>query len=970
MSRFVATNLLDADPTTLITLPAPRSNKPEYIQLDFKEPFNASVLKLAGTARPQSFQGVLRTSDDGRNFHDVREFRNRGTGISLLFEAAPARYYRIVFTDADPHLDSLEFSELELTPLFHIQWAQAKSGLGPMPSPDTQHLVLTNVPPGAAIPLDRMKDLTSALDSEGRLEWDVPPGLWTVLRLGYQPTGQNNHPAPLGGAGLECDKLSREAIASHFSGFLAGLIQDSGDAAGKALAATHIDSWEVGFQNWTPHFAEEFRRRRGYDPIPYLPAVSERIVSSPEQSERFLWDMRRTIADLVADNYAGGLAELAHRSGLELSMESYDKGPFDDLLCAGRVDVPMAEFWLDEQEDLSRLYLRPMPSAAHTNGKRVTAAEAFTSYPQNSKWQNHPFKFKALADAAFCEGINRLVFHRFAHQPWLDRRPGMTMGQFGTEYDRTETWWELSRPWHEYLARCQFLLQSGLFVADICYLTAEGAFLKAPKPQLPVPEGYDYDLASPEVVLTRMSVKGNRVVLPDGLSYRVLVLPQTETMTPKLLRKLGTLVEAGATVLGPRPVKSPSLTDYPQCDAEVKQVAGDLWGPCDGKTVKEHSFGNGRIVWGRALRDVLLESRVAPDFQQLTPTRGNRLRYIHRHLEDAEAYFVANPNPPPTNVAGSVSSAGVGSLVAQCSFRVSGKQPEIWHPDTGKIEFPAQWRQVDDRTEMPLKFDPAGSLFVIFRKTSRGLDPLVEVTRNGREESTSTCTFDENDNLHVSASHPGSYALRTGEGKILHAELADLPEPIKVVGPWKLSFPPRSGAPELVTLQKLISWTEHPNPGVRYFSGTASYTTTINLPPDLVTRTNRRWLDLGKVQVIAQVKVNGQGLGILWKPPFEIEVTRAIRPGGNTLEVEVANLWPNRLIGDEQLPEDCLWRTPATDAGAPLVEWPKWLLENKPSPTGRLTFTTWKHWTKASPLIESGLIGPVILRPEGDLKLR
>ncbi len=969
MSGFQATNLLDSNPATFVSLRSPRSGRPEHIQLEFKDPFKASFLKLVGTVRAQSFRGVFQTSQDGLTFQDVREFNARQNGIFLKFEASPARYYRIVFSEADPRLDHLEFSELELTPVYQIQWAPAKAGLGPLPPSGADHSDLSNVPSYAVIPLDRMIDLTSQLDAGGRLDWDVPPGLWTVVRFSYQPTGQNNHPAPLGGAGLECDKLSKEAMAAHFAGFLGRLIADSRDAAGRALAGIHIDSWEVGFQNWTPHFIDEFRRRRGYDPIRYLPAASGRIVAGVEQSERFLWDMRRTIADLVADDYAGGLADLAHHHGMELSMESYDKGPFDDLLCAARVDVPMAEFWLEDQLDPANFYLRPMPSAAHTNGKRITAAEAFTSYPQHSKWQIHPFALKSLADAAFCEGINRLVFHRYVHQPWLDRRPGMTMGQFGIEYERTETWWELSRPWHEYLAHCQFLLQSGTFAADICYLTEEGAFLKAPKPQVPRPQGYDYDLAAPEVVLMRMSVKDSRLTLPDGLSYCLLVLPQVQTMTPKLLGKIKSLVGAGATVVGPRPMRSPSLTDYPHCDAEVQQMADELWGPCDGKTIKEHLFGKGRVVWGKALPEVLRESGVTPDFQQLAPTNINRLRYIHRHVEDAEVYFIANPSSVPTNTVPALGSPGVGSVVERCSFRVSGLQPEIWHPDTGKIEFPARWQQVDGRTEMPLRFDPAGSVFVIFRKSSSALDPIVEVTRNGQDERSANLTFDENGKLHLTTGQPGSYRVRTASGKVLRAELAELPEPVEVAGPWNLSFPAGNGAPGSVKLQKLISWTQHPDAGVKYFSGTASYATPINVPPDLIAHARRLRLDLGRVQVIARVRINGQDLGILWKPPFEMDVSRVIKPGLNTLEMDVANLWPNRLIGDEQIPDDCRWQTPPTEAGAPLAEWPKWLLEGKPSPTGRVTFTTWKHWTKDSPLIESGLLGPVILRAEEDLTL-
>ena len=627
---FDSANLLDGNPTTSISLPAPTPRKPQYIQLEFSEPFTAAHLKLAGVARTQTFQGVLQVSDDGKKFRNVREFLNRRSDVALDFEQLSARYFRILFTkvgQASP-LASLQFSELELVPIFRLDLAQSKAGLGPLPSIPhsafrTPH---SSVPPYALIRPDQVLDLSSKVDANGRLAWDAPNGNWTVLRFGYTPTGRENHPTPPEGRGLECDKLSKEAIAAHFAAFLAKLLPGSADsgsagipAGERAFSATHIDSWEHGYQNWTPRLPAEFQNRRGYNLLPYLPSFSGRIVANPEISERFLWDMRRTIADLWADNYAGHLAELAHQHGLQLSIEAYANGPFDELLYAARADVPMGEFWA-EAEDNSRFHFsKAMASTAHTCGKpispspptspslgeseRVTgdvgreghalsvvAAEAFTSYPVAAKWQNHPFSLKPLADAAFSEGINRLVFHRYAHQPWLDRKPGMTMGQWGIHYERTETWWEQSKPWHEYLARCQFLLQRGLFVADFCYLTAEGAYTAAPTPdklQPSPPIGYDYDIASPEVVLNRMSVVNgplpplspspvshsareegvggeghfnhHRLSLPDGMSYSVLVLPPTELMTPKLLRKIKELVQLGATVVGPRPSKSPSL---------------------------------------------------------------------------------------------------------------------------------------------------------------------------------------------------------------------------------------------------------------------------------------------------------------------------------------------------------------------------------------------------------------------------
>ncbi len=958
ISGFQGANLLDHNPDTFITLPGPTARAPQFLQMEFSKPFTASLLKLTGVGSVQSIQGVMQVSDDGRRFRDVRQFISSRAALTLEFEPTTARYFRLLFTQSDPQTGSLRFSELELTPVFRIDLARAKSGLGPLPASALRQRPIPEVPSCGTISLANVLDLTAKTDSEGLLEWDVPPGQWTLMRFAGRANGQLNHPARAGGLGLECDKLSKEAIQAHFDAFLAPLLGSLDSVTRRAWTGIHVDSWEIGYQNWTPLLREEFERRRGYDLLPYLPATSGRIVGSRELSERFLWDLRRTIADLVADNYAGYLAELAHRHGLQLSIEGYGSagsGPFNELTYAGRADIPMAEFWL-EDHDLRQLGLKSTPSAAHTGGKPVVAAEAFTSYPAFAKWQNHPFSLKPLGDAAFCEGINRLVFHRYAHQPWLDRRPGITMGPWGVEYEHTETWWEQSRAWHQYLARCQFMLQQGLFVADICYLTEEGAYTKAPsRDQLEPrpPPGYDYDLASPEVVLSRMSVKDCRLWLPGGMTYRVMVLPPTDRMTPALLVKIRELVEAGATVLGPCPSKSPSLTGYPECDAAVSRQARELWGPCDGQAVREHAIGRGKVIWGKPLGEVLAELAGPPDFQQLTVSRGYALRYLHRRIAGVDTYFVANPNS---------SSSGSEGLVAECSFRVAGRQPEIWHPDTGQIEKPALWREQQVQTTLPLKFGPAGSQFVVFRNSASGLDPIQTATRDGLPEVWLDATISANSHIRLLAAKTGKYEFKTASGKFFQARRQVLPRPITVGGPWEVHFPSKGGAPERVTLEHLASWTKHPEPGVKYFSGTATYYKTFNVPAHFIREDQRLYLDLGRVQVIAEVMLNGLDLGILWKPPFETDISEVVKAGDNALEIRVVNLWPNRLIGDEQLADDCQWRRAEGGGGQPLAEWPSWLVARQPRPTGRFTFTTWKHWTRDSPLLESGLLGPVVVR--------
>jgi len=994
------------------------------------------------------------------------------------------------------------------------------------------------LPPQATISRQRVVNLTDRLGPSGHLDWNVPPGHWTILRLGHTTTGTDNHPAPEAGRGLECDKLSPKGADAMFAGLIDKLITDSRPLAGNTLISTHIDSWEVGSQNWTPRFAEEFQRRRGYDLRNFLPVFTGRVVDSLEVSERFLWDVRQTVSDLLVENYAGRLRQRAHQHGLRLSIEAYDGNPCDDLSYAGRADEPMAEFW---SWGVNTAYsCTEMSSAAHVYGKPILGAEAFTA-TDGEKWQLHPAAIKTLGDWAFCEGINRFVFHRYALQPWQDRPPGMSMGPWGLHYERTETWWEDSAAWHEYLARCQFLLQQGLFVADLCYLEPEGSpqrftlTLPGREGNTPQRPEYNFDGCPPEVVLTRMSVKDGRLVLPDGMTYRMLVLPEVQTMTPPLLRRIKELVRAGATVVGPPPAKSPSLSDYPKCDVEVKSLAAELWGGGqDGNVANrgrraECRFGKGRIVWdgttaaadqssahplekakwiwysegnpavaapvakryfrriveleqnrklasarivltadnafelwvnGQAggtgdswehaytfditrllkpganllavaasnggqgpnpagliaalsvqfadgqrlevdtdrrwesalaapgnwnsdagsgdtwkpalelgalgmapwnipgasaaeysfpsfdlIADELARAGVPPDFEG-----DARLHYIHKRLGETEIYFVANPL---TNWIG-----------VSCAFRVTGKPPEIWDPMTGRISTQSVYEEREGRTLLPLWLEPAGSLFVVFRQThSKKAAPILAMERDGQsilpkpgEPQAGPPVAEVMSGVGGSgllAWQPGAYVLQRGS-QSSRFEVAPLPEPLELTGSWDVSFQPNRGAPAKVAFSSLHDWSQDTDPGVKYFSGTARYTKTFTLPAEWVASDKRLYLDLGKVAIMARVKINGRDLGVWWKAPFRGDITDFVRGGQNELEVSVVNLWINRMIGDEELPEDS-----SRNADGTLKEWPAWLEGGGPSPTGRYTFTTWRLWKRGSPLQESGLLGPV-----------
>jgi len=453
-----------------------------------------------------------------------------------------------------------------------------------------------NVPQTGLIPRASVIDLSKAVDSGGRLTWEVPPGKWTVMRFGFTSTGQTNRPSPL--PGLECDKLDPKAVELHFKNYVGVLLEKLSSFAGKTLVGVHMDSWEVGAQNWTGSFMREFKKRRGYDPLPFLPVFTGRVIESVEISERFLWDLRKTVSELIVE-HARRLRALAHRCGLVLSIEPYDMTPCEDMCLGAEADVPMCEFWSNTFD--TRYSVKEATSVAHLYGKRITAAEAFTSGPADA-WKLHPAAVKALGDWAFCEGVNRMVIHRYVHQPFLQVRPGLSLGPHGLHYERTQTWWDLSAPWHKYLARCQFLLRQGRWVADLLYLTPEGAPNVFQRPQ-PEPTGYKYDACSPEALKQLIKIRKGLLTTPSGAEYRMLILPSVDRMTPELLSKIEKLISAGATVVGSPPKKSPSLEDYPGSDTAVKKIAERLWGTGETPAVPtERRIGKGRIFWGGALR--------------------------------------------------------------------------------------------------------------------------------------------------------------------------------------------------------------------------------------------------------------------------------------------------------------------------------------------------------------------------------
>ena len=744
---------------------------------------------------------------------------------------------------------------------------------------------------GVAVPPDRIIDLTARLKPDGTLDWQVPPGKWTVMRFVSRNNGAVTRPAPQPGLGLECDKWDTAAFDAHLRNYVDKLIARVGPREpGRGWTMLHIDSWEMGAQNWTPRFREEFQRRRGYDPQSFYPALVGQMVGSREQTERFLWDLRQTGSELNVEKHAEHLKEFGRRHRFTLSIEPYDMHPGNDFDFGAVADLPMGEFWsLGFNSSFS---CQQASSIAHVMGRPVVGAESFTGAP-GEDWQLFPGSMKNQGDWALAVGINRFTYHTFAHKPDAGR-PGMVMGPYGVHWDRGQTWWPMADAYHRYITRCQYILRQGRTVSDVLYLMPEGAPNVFQPPasasdgdaRLPDRRGFNYDGCSSTALIKLASVSKGRIVFPGGASYALLVLPNRPTMTPALVEKIGVLARAGAAVVGPPPLKSPSLVGYPACDREVATRAQAVWGGMSAPTTLiPHRCGKGQVFWGGTVNSdaadlypaydvtagILAAQGLAPDFASSGP-----LRYTHRSTPDREIYFVANRTGEPVRAIG--------------TFRVAGQVPELWDAVTGTIRALPEYHSSGGLTSVPLQLDAFGSGFVIFPHRR-----AVAATRTAAQSNFATF------------------------------------KPIGTLdGPWDVAFDTSLGGPAHAQFETLVDWTARPEPEIQYFSGIALYRKSFDLPQGGVADGKTPvYLDLGTVHSMARVRVNGQDCGVVWTPPWRVDITRAVKPTGNHLEIEVANLWPNRMIGDAKFPE-------------------------KP-----ITQTTYRPYKASHALLPSGLLGPV-----------
>lgn len=709
---------------------------------------------------------------------------------------------------------------------------------------------------------DAIKNVTE-FSKNGVLDWEVPEGKWVIRRMAMLPTGVTNSPAAPEATGPEIDKMSKKHVAFHFDAFIGDILKRIPEADRKTFKVVVQDSYETGGQNWTDDMISVFKERYGYDPVPYLPVLEGTVVGNPDISDRFLWDLRRLIADRVSYDYVGGLRDVCHQHGLTTWLENYGHWGFpgEFLQYGGQSDEIAGEFW--SEGSLGDIENRAASSCGHIYGKRRVWAESFTS--GGPAFGRYPYQMKQRGDRFFTEGINSSLLHVYIHQPFEDREPGLD-AWFGNEFNRKNTWFSQMDVFTGYLKRCNFMLQRGDYVADVAYFIGEDA----PKmtgictPELPA--GYSFDYINGEVLLQRASVEDGRIVLPSGMKYRLLVLPQLETMRPEILQKIKELLQAGACVIGPAPKYSPSLSDYPAADRKVQALASELWGD---QTESVRTIGKGRLFMpATSLQPVLEALNVKPDMRV---NFGTPVLFIHRATDEGDIYFISNQSETPVDI--------------NPSFRVAGKLPELWNPLTAEIRLLPEFTCADGVTTVPVRLEGFESSFIIFRKKGT---PVKTTARN----------------------YPVKEVLAT------------------VTFPWQVDFEKgKRGPEEAVTFPALQDWTESTDPSIRYFSGKAIYTNRITLD-ELPQKA--LYLDLGKVMVMAKVKINGQYVGGVWTTPYRLPVGDFLRKGENLIEVEVVNNWRNRLIGDASLPEK-----------------------------ERGTWTNVNPWNADSPLQSSGLIGPV-----------
>ena len=844
-------NMIDNNKQTMTFLP--KGRKAIAIDIKTTDLFTARSLTLYPASKTLRADIALQVKE-GNDFRTIRRFemdrgndaRNVGfipfAPVSISFAPTTAKEFRLIIEGISGEAG---FAEIEIAAAPRIERVAekqlAKMFQTPLPLWNEYQWPRQNEPDSKSLSIDKTKvmDITAQVSKDGELNWQVPAGKWIIVRYGMVPTGVTNAPASPEGQGLDVDKMSKDAVAWHFKSFIQPIYDRIPAQYRKALKYVVADSYETGSQNWTDGFVTEFTKKYNYNPLSWLPVLSGRIVNSADESNRFLWDMRRMVADKVSYDYTGALRKESNKIGMKLWLENYGHWGFpgEFLQYGGQSDEVGGEFWAEG--DLGSIEIKAAASAVNIYGKKRVWAESFTA--AGAPFARYPALIKKRGDWAFTQGVNSTVMHVYISQPYTDRLPGVSTW-FGTEFNHNNTWFLQGKAFIDYIRRCNFLLQQGKAVNDIAYFIGEDAPKMTGIRDPELPNGYSFDYINAEVIEKRVSVKNGKLVLPDGMSYRILVLPKLETMRPALLQKLKKLVQEGAIILGPSPDRSPSLQHYPFADKEVIKIAVELWGDTKGRVSKVRKYGKGFVLNNMTMQEALDTLKVLPDFEV---NNDQPVLYTHRSYKGCEIYFVTNQSDQVLEISP--------------YFRVDGLQPEWWDPVTGKQRNLVSFRQEQNRIEVPLKLEAYQSGFVVFRNTLKKLSANSSNFPNGRLLSTLT-------------------------------------------NPWIVQFDTAMRGPlKPVVFNQLTDWSVNSDEQIKNYSGTAIYAASFNL--DKIPTGEIVYMNLGVVNVMAKVKLNGIDMGTVWTAPWHIDITKALKQGENKVEIEVVNTWVNRLIGDSKLPE-------------------------------------------------------------------
>ncbi|TDQ16569.1 glycosyl hydrolase family 2 [Algoriphagus boseongensis] len=845
-----------------------------WIQYSFEQAQTFTALGIAGAMNGPlaEFNGgpenrSLKVSDDGVNFKTIAKVSGSTVPFNTVsFPPTRAKYWRICYetlapqpnlfaamagvpqTDLKP--DGVNVAEFQLYSTSRIDQAEDKAGF----SPWSEDYLLAKNQVGAAndsfLSKDQIIDLSGRLDADGTLNWEVPAGKWKIIRFGYSLTGRQNHPASPEATGLEVDKLNEDAVRRYINHYLDLYQNATGGKLGPGgLEYMILDSYEAGHMNWTQDFPLEFQQRRGYSLLPYLPVLTGRLVGSREESEKFLWDFRKTIGEMISDNHYDVIGEELKKRNMKRYTESHENKRIylaDGMDVKRHADIPMSAMWTPgslasgaDEEVRSEADIRESASVSNIYGKPFVAAESMTSVGR--PFQEYPERLKRTADLELASGLNRFVIHTSVHQPLEDKKPGFSLGPFGQYFTRQETWADMAKPWIDYLGRSSFLLQQGKNVADILYFYGENTNITwVAREKLPeIPKGYEFDFVNSTALLEAIEAENGKLKAKSGNTYEVLMLdPSANLVTLKVLKKLQSLADSGVKIIGEKPIKSPSLSDS---DAEFQALANQIWAKSNvGPDVKIGS---------------------SPDVQ-ISET-AHKILFRHRTSPERDIYWLNNRSVEPTT--------------AKVSFRIAGKKPLLWNPINGETK-EVSYKIENGRTEISLPFESWDAFFVIFE----GESPVNSFSAKAKTES----------------------------------------EILVLEGSWNVMFGNKESE-----FQSLGSWSENSDPDIRYYSGNAFYQKEFFIPEKEIETSY--FLDLGEVKNLAEVSVNGEVLGIVWKTPFKVDITKAMKGGKNLLEIRVVNTWVNRLIGDSQ-------------EGAK-----------------KTTFTTMPFYQANSPLVPSGLLGPV-----------